>query len=370
VGDEVGLSKRSGGLRRPAGDDDLLLRERDAPAFHGNPRLPGGKRNLALSPGDGHALQLHRRGGNRLVDHVHALEQGPELVLPEHLLQAGAVGRAEDELGRIAVEWQVAAHRREHLRVAGLVGVLAERASASRRELVHVLEHAFEGAVLRDELAGGLVPDARDSRDVVGGVPLQPDEVRHLLGRDAVAGEDPVGRVDVDVRDSARGHHERDVLGNQLEGVAVGRDDRCLEPSLVRARCERRDDVVCLPALELEILVPEGLDDRAEMRELLGEEIRHRPPVDLVLGVDFLAVRGARVPGDGNALRPVVGQELEEHVREAEEGVRGEALARCELLGQREVGAVGEVVSVDEEEFRVARGAVVELELSPCQRLG
>jgi hypothetical protein len=81
-------------------------------------------------------------------------------------------------------------------------------------------------------------------------------------------------------------------------------------------------------------------------------------------------VRGAGVPGDRNALRPVVGEELEEHVREPKEGVGREALARRELLREREVRTVGEVVSVDEEELGVARGAVVELELSPCQRLG
>jgi len=48
-------------------------------------------------------------------------------------------------------------------------------------------------------------------------------------------------------------------------------------------------------------------------------------------------------------------------LREAEQGVRREAVARCKLLGQREEGAVGEVVAVDEEQLALARGAVVEL---------
>ena len=41
----------------------------------------------------------------------------------------------------------------------------------------------------------------------------------------------------------------------------------------------------------------------------------------------------------------------------------------CELLGQREVGAIGEVVAVDEEEVAVARGRVVELQLGSGERL-
>ena len=68
-------------------------------------------------------------------------------------------------------------------------------------------------------------------------------------------------------------------------------------------------------------------------------------------------MHGPRVPGDGDALRPVVREQLEEHVREPEQRAGREALARRELLGEREVGAVGEVVAVDEEELGVARRA-------------
>ena len=155
-----------------------------------------------------------------------------------------------------------------------------------------MLEHALERAVLRDQLAGGLVADPGDARDVVGRVALEPDEVGHLLGRDAVAGEDALGRVDVDVGDAARRHHQADVVGAELERVAVGRDDAGLDPRLVGARGERGDDVVRLPALELEVPVPERLDDRAEVRELLPQEVRHRLPVDLVVGASSLRCTG------------------------------------------------------------------------------
>ena len=208
---------------------------------------------------------------------------------------------------------------------------------------------------------GGLVPDPGDARDVVARVALQPDEVRDLVGADPVARLDPLGRVHLHVRDAARRHHQADVLGDELERVAVGRDDARLHARLVGLRRERRDHVVRLPALELEVPVPEGLDDRTEVRELLAEEVRHRAAVGLVLGVDLLAVDGSRVPRDRDAARLVVGEELEEHVREAEERVRRLAVGRLQLLGQREEGAVREVVAVDEEELRIARGRVVEL---------
>ena len=169
----------------------------------------------------------------------------------------------------------------------------------------------------------------------------------------------------MDVGDTARGHHQAHVLGDELERIPVGRDDAGLHSGGVGAGREGGDDVVCLPALELEVAVAERLDDRPEVRELLAQEIGHRPPVGLVRLGDLGAVDGPRVPGDGDATRPVIRQKLEQHVREAEERVGREALARGQLLGQREEGAIGEVVAVDEEQLRVARRRIIELELDP-----
>ena len=356
---------------RPWADHHRLAvaREREAPVVHLDRRRPGARGRLALDPRHLDAGHLDGRGRDRLVELVDATEQVPELEPAEDLLQLRAVRRREHELGRVDVERQVATHRGEHLGPAGLLGVLAEVLCPRRREIVHVLEHALQRPVLRDQLARGLVPDAGDAGDVVGRVPLEPDEVGHLLRGDAVAGEDALGRVDVDVGHAARRHHQADVVGAELERIAVGGDDAGLHTRLVCARGERGDDVVRLPALELEVLVAEGLDDRTEVRELLAQEVGHRPPVDLVLGVELLPVHRARVPRDRDAPGPVVREQLEEHVREPEERVRGEALGRRELLGQREVRAVGEVVPVDEEELGLARRPVVELQLGPGQRL-
>ena len=228
-------------------------------------------------------------------------------------------------------------------------------------------DHLLERAVLSDQLARGLVADTRDARDVVRRVALEPDEVRDLVGPDAVAELDPFGRVDVHIRDAAWRHHQRDVRRAELEGVAVGRDDRRLHARLVGARGERRDHVIRLPALELQVAVAERLHDRLEMRELLAQQVGHRPAALLVDHIprlrDRRPVGRARVPGDRDALGAVVREQLEEHVREPEEGVGRKAVARRKLLRKREKGAVGEVVAVDEEELGVPRGAVVELQL-------
>ena len=78
---------------------------------------------------------------------------------------------------------------------------------------------------------------------------------------------------------------------------------------------------------------------------------------------------GPRVPRDGHGLRLVVGEQLEEHVREPEQRPGRHALGGRELLRQRKERAVGEVVAVDEEQGGIARRGVVELELFARQGL-
>ena len=209
--------------------------------------------------------------------------------------------------------------------------------------------------------------------NVVGAVALEADEVRNLLGPDPVARLDALRCVDVHVAHAARRHHQRDVVGDELKRVAIGRDDGRLHAGLVGERRERRDHVVGLPPFELEVAIAERLDDRPEVRELLAQEVRHRPAAFLVDDVagfgDRCAVHRPRVPRDRDAFRLVVREQLEEHVREAEQRVRGEAVGRRELLRKREERAIREVVAVDEEELGVARGRVVDVELEARERL-
>ncbi len=343
---------------------------RDPLGIGGDADATADARELAFAP-----ARLLRLGGRtlgrwqRLVERVDAAEKRTELEPPEDLLELRTVGGLQNEPGRIDAEIEVAPHRREKLRGSGLLRVLGDRLRPCGRELRRVLDDVIERAVLRDELPGCLVPDARDAGDVVARVALQADEVRDLQRADAVARLDALRRVHLDVRDAPRRHHQADVLGDELERVAIGGDDAGLEARLVRTCRKRRDHVVRLPPLELEVLVAESLDDRPEVRELLAQEIRHRAAVGLVVGVDLLAVNRTRVPCDRNASRPVVREQLEEHVRESEERVRRLSVGRLQLLREREERPVREVVAVDEEELGVARRAVVEDQLFPGQGL-
>ena len=233
------------------------------------------------------------RRRQRLVERVEPREQPAELEAAEELLQLRAVGRGEHELGGLEVELEVAPHRRQLLREPRLLGVLGDGPRAGGRQLAGVLDHRLERSEADDQLPGGLVADPGDAGDVVGCVALQPDEVGDLVGPDAVASLDARGRIDLNVCDPARGHHQADVVRAELERIAVGRDHAGADALGVGARRERGDHVVGFPPLELEVPVAERLDERPEARELLPQEIRHRPAAFLV---DDVARLGQLLP--------------------------------------------------------------------------
>ena len=206
-------TRRRGAAREldaPGTDDDLLAsRGRRGRPRRRAPTSPSGAASSPSRHGTDTPSSCIGAAGSASSMHVDPLQQVAELVLAEHLLQPRAVGRRR---ARARPGSQSSGRSRRIVAssfdCARLVGVLAQRLPARGRELVDVLEDVLERAVLRDQLAGGLVPEAGDARDVVRGVALEADEVRDLLGGDPVAGVDALWRVDVDVGDAARGHHQ------------------------------------------------------------------------------------------------------------------------------------------------------------------
>ncbi len=145
---------------------------------------------------------------------------------------------------------------------------------------------------------------------------------------------------------------------HELERVAVTAADKDVEAVGLSLGRERRYDVVRLVVL--------GCDDGDRQRgqnlldqaHLALELVRRHRPVGLVLGVRLRAKALARdVERDRDVAGPLVAQQVDQHRREAVDrigrltGGGGEVLDR-----QREEGAVGDRVTVDQEELRALIG--------------
>src|SRR5918994_608414 len=119
-------------------------------------------------------------------------------------------------------------------------------------QLVGPLEELLDGAEVLHELRRRLVADARDAGDVVGGIALQGDEVAVFLRRKPVAGGHRFNVVPADVGDALDIEHHADPGANHLEEIAIGGDDRGVDPLVDRLECERRDNVVSLVPFDAE----------------------------------------------------------------------------------------------------------------------
>ncbi len=126
MSDDLRVAQPRHELVAPFADDDaVVLSEREA-VVDDRETHPSGhvEWQLTFAPRNGCPRDdpLERRHG--FVEVVDAVQQVAKLEAPEHLAQLGAVGRREYELRRIAVDVEVAAHRRELLGEPRLVGEL------------------------------------------------------------------------------------------------------------------------------------------------------------------------------------------------------------------------------------------------------
>ncbi len=78
----------------------------------------------------------------------------------------------------------------------------------------------LEVAEALQQLAGGLVADARDAGDVVGRVALEPVEVGDQLRRDPVAVDHRLVVVELGLGDPARGRHDPDAVAGSMSWKA------------------------------------------------------------------------------------------------------------------------------------------------------
>lgn len=198
------------------------------------------------------------------------------------------------------------------------VQMLAEVGARLALDLLGALHQLRERTELVDPLRGGLLADARDAGEVVGRVAAQRGEVRVLGGGQAVLLEDLLRGEAGQLGDTLGGVEDRDVVGDQLEGVAVARDDRDLEALRGGLLRERGDDVVGLEALDREPLDVHRVEQLADQLDLALELVGRLGTVRLVVG-ELLGAPGlARdVEGHREMRGRLVAQGVREHRREA-----------------------------------------------------
>ena len=136
-----------------------------------------------------------------------------------------------------------------------------------------------------------------------------------------------------------------------MEEVAIGRDDHRLQPSLGGSASQGGDGVVGLVALHGDHGDLQGLENLEDQPELLAKLVRRLLSSRLVVRVLGQSNgRAAEVEGDGDIVRPLFGQQLDEHRREPVHRIGDLPAGGGQRGGQGEEGPEGEAVSVEEED--------------------
>ena len=300
---------------------------------------------LPLDAAAGHRLPL----GQRFFQPLH---HRPQLELAHEVAQGAPVGLGGQRRAEVDAGLDLVDHGRQPLRDAGVLGVLDQVLLAlGAGDLLDVGQHLLQRAEPLQQLGGGLLADPGHAGDVVGGVALQPDQVGDQLGRHPVALDHRLAVVDLGLGDAARGAHHPHPLADELVGVAVAGDDHHRDPLLPRLPGQRGDHVVGLVSLDPDVGVAERLDQRHQVRPLLGEQVGARRPLRLVEVVGDLPPRHPGVPGDDHPRRTVLGDDFDQHRGQPVDRVGRAPVAGPDRLRQREERPVGKRVPVDQEEL-------------------
>ena len=123
--------------------------------------------------------------------------------------------------------------------------------------------HPVQGAEAVQKLQGGLLPDARHARDVVGGVPHESFEVHHFEGLEAVLLPE-AGGVVLDGLGLALPGLDVDHMApvrDELKGVLVPGDEAAVKALLLAPPRHGAQQVVRLPARQLVPADAHGVQD-------------------------------------------------------------------------------------------------------------
>ena len=186
-----------------------------------------------------------------------------------------------------------------------------------------MLEDAVEAAVQPEPLHCSLLADLVDADEVVAGLANERRDIWILRWFDAIPLAHRIRCVALELRDTTCiGVQEGDVVGHELDRVAVTRNHHDLEALSSTLRRQGREDVVGLVVLFLDRDDAHGGERLLQQGDLPEEFGRSFASGALVLGILPRAERVARnVECHGDVRRLFVLQEQEEHRNEAVDGV-------------------------------------------------
>ncbi len=254
---------------------------------------------------------------------------------------------------QVDADWSVPVDSGQMLAGHGLLGVFQQSVLQSL-PLYRMRggQHFLNRADLSHEAHGCLLAHSRHARDVVGHIAHQSLEIRYQFRPEPVFRAHFFGAVLIEFGYAAPREHHPNAVGDQLQSIAVARYDKRLIPSLVRHARQGADDIIGLPAVQLDHGETESPGRLAHYRHLSPERFVHRLSGRLVILVLLMPEGGRRpVEGADPHVRLLLLQELGHHVAEPQHRVGGRAVGPGECGRQGMESPVGQAVAVYDQDL-------------------
>ena len=196
-----------------------------------------------------------------------------------------------------------------------LFAILHERrAELFPTDLCGVVENVLDALIGEQELCRRLRADTGHARNVVRAVAHQPFHINQANRREAVLLLERRCIIRLCLADALLRQKDGELRANELQGIAVARNDARLHALCRRLRGERPDDVVRLVVVPFEKGDAECLRQLLQQRNLGDQLLRRLIPRPLVVGIERRAKRRtALVERDDDLCRRKLLQELYEH---------------------------------------------------------
>ena len=206
-----------------------------------------------------------------------------------------------------------------------------------------------------DQLPRPFRTDARNAGNVVGRVALDRLDVDELSRLNAVILANLLLVVDRHLRLShlRGGETYRHAAADQLQAVAVAGSNHALRALLPADAGKGAEDIVRLETIALDQTIAEQAQKLLEIRQLLGELLRHSLSRRLVARIRLVAEsRSLPIKGNGDGVRLRLGAQPLQHRQKAIDSVCIQTVLRGQNTDPVE-GAVQNAVSVQDQKLHV-----------------
>jgi len=268
---------------------------------------------------------------------------GVELELDEQLLEGVRIGFTHRQFAPLRVQGNIPINGCQMFGEQGLFPVLHQVLPQLALEFPDLLQEVFNAAILSDQFRGSLRADTRNTRDIVGCVTHQSEDIDQLPRLfDAPSPTDVLGPEDFGIASHASRAIQQGGGRDELAKILVGRNHERCETLRLRAQHQSANQVVGFVSVQAQRSDAQCGRDAADVWQGDTQRFGHFLPLRFVFRELLVTAGGSLGVKNHRQMRGLAGvPDVQEGLRETVQGRGVDALrGKDRPLNQGEVSPV------------------------------